>query len=626
MHPHFSEKGISKLTRQLSRLFLGGITCLLLPMTLHARERFSAIFFFRMKFTLLVSVIVLGFIGSLGAEEPAPAAPQPAPQMIFFLGDSITKAGGYVRIIKEELIKQNPTNPPQIYNFGHMSETVSGLSEAYHPGRRPCVHGWLGKVLEEKPDWVIACYGINDGIYHPFNEKRFAAYQEGIESLIKKVRGAGARLVLLTPPPFASAGPPLPAGLDAAGQEAFLAKANAEADIEAEKDPKKFGYRTAYPYYDHVLARYCKWLLTLDGRDGVSVVDIRTPMLARIKETHGGDAIHPNGTGHAIMAQTFLKQWPAIQAKASSNQAASDKAEVPAAGTAVWELWLPPNGMPVRAVLVCPRWGDGARMVKLVQENLGAKLGVGTMLSWRDAEILEQFKDPAFVASITHCLARSAVNLKRPELANVPLLLWAHSNAAWYLQNSLKIMPERVAAYCLFKSAFGKNNDLGTMSQDAVAAFGQSIWDENDRIGKGYDNQREKKLMLDNLAAARKQGALVHVTLVRGTHHVIDGQEKLMLAFFESAIALRIPRSANPAKGPVKLVSGLEKIGWIQDASSKTVYAPGRYPAGKDPRQGWWLPTREYAEAWNAYALNAKGTVAAPDTPVPKALPAGNAP
>jgi hypothetical protein len=311
---------------------------------------------------------------------------------------------------------------------------------------------------------------------------------------------------------------------------------------------------------------------------------------------------------------------------AAATEPAVNKLAVPADGTAVWELWLPPNGMPVRAVLVCPRWGDGARMVKLAQEHLGANLGVGTMLSWRDGDILDQFKDPAFVASITNCLATSAVNLKRPELANVPLLIWAHSNAAWYLQNVLKIMPERVAAYCLFKSAFGKNNDLGTMSKDAVAAFGLSIWDENDRIGKGYDNQREKKLMLDNLAAARKQGSLVHVTMVRGTHHLIDGQEKLMLAFFESAIAMRIPPNANPAKGPVKLVSGLEKIGWIQDESSQTVHAADRYPAGKDPRRGWWLPAREYAELWNAYALNAKGTVAARGNPAPKAIPAGNAP
>jgi lysophospholipase L1-like esterase len=255
-------------------------------------------------------------LAGMAAGEPEPAPPQPAPQQFFFLGDSITKAGGYVRIIKDELIKQNPGNPPQVHNFGHMSETVSNLSEAYHPGRRPCVLNWVDAVFAEKPNWVIICYGINDGIYHPFNEKRFAAYQAGIETLIKKSNAAGARLIILTPPPFASAGPPFPPDTDAAAREVLLAKANAEADAEAEKDPKKFGYRTAYPYYDQVLATYCKWLLTLDGRDGVSVVDIRTPMLAKIKETHGGDAIHPNGRGHAIMAETFLKQWPAIQAKA----------------------------------------------------------------------------------------------------------------------------------------------------------------------------------------------------------------------------------------------------------------------------------------------------------------------
>ena len=37
--------------------------------------------------------------------------------------------------------KQNPANPPQIHNFGHMSDTVSNLSVAYHPGRRSRDHG-----------------------------------------------------------------------------------------------------------------------------------------------------------------------------------------------------------------------------------------------------------------------------------------------------------------------------------------------------------------------------------------------------------------------------------------------------------------------------------------------------
>lgn len=281
----------------------------------------------------------------------------------------------------------------------------------------------------------------------------------------------------------------------------------------------------------------------------------------------------------------------------------------PAEAATEWQLWLPTDGSPVRAVFVCPRWGDGARMAGLIQQNLGRKLGIATMLTRDD---VNTFKEAEFLVSITNTLAAAAVERKRPELANAPLLLWAHSNAAQYLLGCLRTMPDRVAAYCLFKSAFGRNNDFGTMSKPALEALGQSIWDENDYIKPGpYDQKRERQEMLDNVAAARKQGALVHVTLVRGVHHVIDGQERLMLKFFETAMELRLPANADPAKGPVRLIGGLEKNGWAQDASSKTVHSCSHDPAGRNPRQGWWLPTRDYAVEWNQYALNAKGTVEA---------------
>jgi len=252
--------------------------------------------------------------------------PDPAPHKIFVFGDSITKAGGYFRIMKGELSRRNPRLPPDMHNFGHMRETVSNLSEAYHPGRRPCILNWVNAVVSEKPDLVTFCYGINDAIYHPFNEKRFAAYTNGLETLIKKFQAVGSYVVVFTPPPFAAFGPPFPEGTSEVERETLLAKANAAAEIEAQKDPRKFGFRTAYPYYDHVMARYAEWVLTLADREGVSVVDIRTPMLARIKETHGGDAIHPNERGHQIMAETFLDNWPAI--RASANAWAKAKASV----------------------------------------------------------------------------------------------------------------------------------------------------------------------------------------------------------------------------------------------------------------------------------------------------------
>ncbi|MCE9547471.1 MAG: hypothetical protein K8T25_18520, partial [Planctomycetia bacterium] len=283
---------------------------------------------------VIVGVLLLGigWTGLASAAEPkAKAKAEPATtQTILFLGDSITQGGGYVRQIDAELAKQKPAKTWRVINHGRSSETVSNLSEAYHPGRRPCLLTRIDDELKQvKPDWVVACYGINDGIYHPYNEKRFEAYQAGIETLIKKVHASGARMILLTAPPYARAGS-FPADADAAAKETIFTKANTEAEAEAAKDPNKFGYRTPFAYYDEVMARYATWLLTLQGRPNVWVVDVRGAMLPKVKEAHGRDPIHPNGLGHSIMAEAFLKQWPAIQTQVAAKPGAVKAGDVKA--------------------------------------------------------------------------------------------------------------------------------------------------------------------------------------------------------------------------------------------------------------------------------------------------------
>ncbi len=110
---------------------------------------------------------------------------------ILFLGDSITHAGGYVAWIETQLRLQGVKPMPEIINLGLSSETLSGLSEAGHPFPRPDVHERLDRALAKiKPDVVVACYGMNDGIYHPFSEERFRAYQEGVKRLIQKVHAS----------------------------------------------------------------------------------------------------------------------------------------------------------------------------------------------------------------------------------------------------------------------------------------------------------------------------------------------------------------------------------------------------------------------------------------------------
>src|SRR5215203_1563656 len=108
----------------------------------------------------------------------------PGPRRVLVLGDSITHSGQYVEFIEAYFVTRFPDRHIEFINVGLPSETVSGLSEPGHAGGqfpRPDLHERLDRVLEKtKPDTVIACYGMNDGIYLPFSAERFGAFTNGI--------------------------------------------------------------------------------------------------------------------------------------------------------------------------------------------------------------------------------------------------------------------------------------------------------------------------------------------------------------------------------------------------------------------------------------------------------------
>ena len=96
---------------------------------------------------------------------------------------------------------------------------------------------------------------MNDGIYYPFGEDRFAKFQDGIRWLHDRVTQAGARIIHITPPTFDPfpeiKGQTLPAGLSE--------------------------YRKPYEGYNDVLDRYSAWLLS-QRTNGWTVIDAHTPM------------------------------------------------------------------------------------------------------------------------------------------------------------------------------------------------------------------------------------------------------------------------------------------------------------------------------------------------------------
>ena len=205
---------------------------------------------------------------------------------IVFLGNSITWQGNYVNYVEAYLRVKYPGREFDFINIGLPSETVSGLSEPGHAGGafpRPDLHERLQRVLEQAtPDLVFACYGMNDGIYMPFDNDRFQKFKDGITWFHNEVVKTGARLIHLTPPDY------------------------------DEVRGKSIGYSA-------VLDCYADWLLSKKKSDKWEVIDIHYPMKKYLQAHRkvdskfgldgfalASDGIHPGEVGHWIIARQIL--------------------------------------------------------------------------------------------------------------------------------------------------------------------------------------------------------------------------------------------------------------------------------------------------------------------------------
>ncbi|NEW08267.1 prolyl oligopeptidase family serine peptidase [Paenibacillus sp. SYP-B3998] len=214
----------------------------------------------------------------------------PEKQRLTFLGDSITNSGLFIAYMDAYFRQHMPERNITLINLGVNSETVSGLSEPDHPFPRPCLQDRLSTALEQsKPDWVVIGYGMNDGIYSPYSEDHFKAYQEGIRKVVYEVKRRGVKAIVMTPPPF-----------DAASFEGELILSGS------------YSWKTPYRSYNEVLKRYADWLLSL-GNEVDGIVDIYQPLLQSVEAERrkdpsylSGDGIHPNAKGHWVMAKILL--------------------------------------------------------------------------------------------------------------------------------------------------------------------------------------------------------------------------------------------------------------------------------------------------------------------------------
>lgn len=231
---------------------------------------------------LLYTVICLLLGGWSAFTQPFPAGTK----KVLFLGNSITYAGQYIVDMEAYCTLNYPGQKIEFINMGLPSETVSGLSEAGHAGGkfpRPDLHERLERVMAiVKPDLVFACYGMNDGLYLPFDKDRFQKFKDGVNWLHDQYAKAGVRIIHVTPPVY---------------------------------DELKGGKKG----YAEVLDKYSDWLLGQRKAKNWEVADLHYPMKNYL-EAHrkvdaalhingfalAADGVHPGDVGHWIMAKALL--------------------------------------------------------------------------------------------------------------------------------------------------------------------------------------------------------------------------------------------------------------------------------------------------------------------------------
>jgi len=199
---------------------------------------------------------------------------------LVMIGDSITDTGraqpigeapaglgsGYVSLVNALLGAVNPELRIRVINTGTGGNTVRELK-----GR------WQRDVIDLKPDWLSVMIGIND-VWRRFDRPLHseihvdeAQYERTLTDLVEQVRPSLTGLVLMTP---------------------FFLEPNRD-------DPM----RKMMDVYGEIVARIAR------EHDAI-FVDTQAAFDSNLEFCHpaylAGDRVHPNLTGHMILARSFL--------------------------------------------------------------------------------------------------------------------------------------------------------------------------------------------------------------------------------------------------------------------------------------------------------------------------------
>ncbi len=217
-----------------------------------------------------------------GARADGPFALRDGDRVVFY-GDSITDQRLYTTFVETYVVTRFPAMNVSFVHSGWGGDRVTG------GGGGPIDRRLSRDVFAYKPTVVTVMLGMNDASYQPFKQPIFDVYTRGYQHLVQslKMNQPGVRITLILPSPF---------------------------DDITRRPTFEGGY-------NQVLLRYAEFVRSLAEKEGATVADLNTPVVAALKKAFEIDAtraqqlikdrVHPGPAGQLLMAEALLKAWNA---------------------------------------------------------------------------------------------------------------------------------------------------------------------------------------------------------------------------------------------------------------------------------------------------------------------------
>jgi len=262
---------------------------------------------------------------------------------------------------------------------------------------------------------------------------------------------------------------------------------------------------------------------------------------------------------------------------------------------ASFRLWCPDQCKTIQGVIVLVPGsnGDGRSLVndpqwqQLAQKYNFALLGCYLTDKPHVDMNIEEYANvkEGSGQALLDVLAKFAVKLQLPELANVPLVLWGHSAGGEFNYEFVCWKPERVLAFVVNKGGYYYSALAPEQARNVpgIIFTGEKDLEPRRDILKGI------------FSINRRAGALWSFADEPGVGHETGNTQKLAANFFDQIIPLRLHNvSGNkPSKHLLPLVSD---NGFAGD-KKKQAFSPFSINQLHDYEISW-LPTATFAKAW----------------------------